>query len=162
MARWISLYIIFKMLFFCAFWKKSILVLTRSKYIAIKNWAIVNYQKPKKGSGGLMDKVSASQPQDCGFKPLMGHDYYNSYDISTGRFQEVDSGEIKYLFSGSINIENELSGVKINKFKLNSKMWKKITEIEIFGEKSFLKTKFSSCNDKHWYNVISCIKTTLN
>ena len=28
-----------------------------------------------KGSDGLMDKVSATQPRDCGFEPPTGHDY---------------------------------------------------------------------------------------
>ena len=37
-----------------------------------------------KGSVGLMDQVSASQPRDRGFEPHMGHDHDSSYDISTG------------------------------------------------------------------------------
>ena len=37
-----------------------------------------------KGSDGIMDKVSASQPRDRGFEPHMGHDHYSSYDTSTG------------------------------------------------------------------------------
>ena len=44
-----------------------------------------------KGSSGLMDKVSASQPRDHGFEPHMGHHHNYSYDTSTGWFQEVDS-----------------------------------------------------------------------
>ena len=42
------------------------------------------------GSGGLMDKVSASQSQDHGFDPHMGHDHNSSYDTSSGWFQEAD------------------------------------------------------------------------
>ena len=38
-----------------------------------------------------MDKVSASQPEDCVFEPHMGHDCDTSYDTSTGWFQETDS-----------------------------------------------------------------------
>ena len=37
-----------------------------------------------KGSNGLMDNVSASQPRDHGFEPHMGHDHDSSYDTSTG------------------------------------------------------------------------------
>ena len=37
-----------------------------------------------KGSDGLMDKVSASQPRDRGFEPHTGHDHDFSYDTSTG------------------------------------------------------------------------------
>ena len=33
-----------------------------------------------------MDKVSASQPGDSGFKPHTGHDHDSSYDTSTGWF----------------------------------------------------------------------------
>ena len=46
------------------------------------------------GSGGQMDKVSASQPWDRGFKPHMGHDHDSSHDTSTGWFQEADSSMI--------------------------------------------------------------------
>ena len=42
-------------------------------------------------SGGLMDKVSASQPQNHGFEPHTGHDHDSSYDTSTGWFQEADT-----------------------------------------------------------------------
>ena len=38
-----------------------------------------------------MDKVSASQPQDRGFEPHMGHDHDSSYDTNTGWFLEADS-----------------------------------------------------------------------
>ena len=44
-----------------------------------------------KGSDGLMDNVSASQPRDRGFEPNTGHDHDSSYDTSTGWFQETDS-----------------------------------------------------------------------
>ena len=44
-----------------------------------------------KGSGGLMDKVSASQPRDRGFETHTGHDHDSSYDTITGWFQEEDS-----------------------------------------------------------------------
>ena len=37
-----------------------------------------------------MEKASASQPQDHGFKLHTGHDHNSSYDTSTGWFQEVD------------------------------------------------------------------------
>ena len=61
-----------------------------------------------------MDKVSASQPQDCGFKPHSGHDHDSSYDASTGWFLEADSRVIK------ISCENLLHNqAKIVKFKLN-------------------------------------------
>ena len=36
-----------------------------------------------------MDKVSVSQPQDCGFEPHIGHDHDSSYKTSTGWFQEA-------------------------------------------------------------------------
>ena len=39
------------------------------------------------GRGGLMDKVSASQPGNRGFEPHTGHDH----DTSTSWFQEADS-----------------------------------------------------------------------
>ena len=35
-----------------------------------------------------LDKVSASQPRDCGFELHTGHDHGSSYDTSTGCFQE--------------------------------------------------------------------------
>ena len=40
-----------------------------------------------------MVKMSASQPQNCGFEPLTGHDhgYSNDNVTSTGWFQEADS-----------------------------------------------------------------------
>ena len=44
-----------------------------------------------KGSDGLMDKISASQPRHCGFEPHTGHDHKSSYDTSTGWFKEADS-----------------------------------------------------------------------
>ena len=43
-----------------------------------------------KNCGGLIDKVSASQPWDCELKPHTGHDHVSSYDTSTGWFQEAD------------------------------------------------------------------------
>ena len=45
------------------------------------------------GSGSLMDKVSASQPWDCGFESYTGHDHDSSYDTSKGWFQGADSRE---------------------------------------------------------------------
>ena len=48
----------------------------------------------QKRSGGLMDNVSASQPQDLGFEPHMGHDHDSSYDTSTGWLQEANPGVI--------------------------------------------------------------------
>ena len=39
-----------------------------------------------KGSGGLMDKVSASQPWDRGFEPHTGHGHDYSYDTNTDWF----------------------------------------------------------------------------
>ena len=42
--------------------------------------------KKKRGSGGLMDKVSATQPRDRGFEPHTGHDHDSSFDTSTGWF----------------------------------------------------------------------------
>ena len=44
-----------------------------------------------KWSGGVMVKVSASQPRDPGFEPHTGHDHDSSYDTSTGWFEEEDS-----------------------------------------------------------------------
>ena len=44
-------------------------------------------------SGGLMDKVSASQTRDRGLEPHTGHDHDSSYDTSSGWFQETDSRE---------------------------------------------------------------------
>jgi hypothetical protein len=43
------------------------------------------------GSGGLVVKVSASQPGDHGFGPYSGHDHVSLYDTSTGWFREADS-----------------------------------------------------------------------
>ena len=40
-----------------------------------------------KWSGGLMTKVSASQPRDCGFEPYTGHDHDSSYDTSNAWFE---------------------------------------------------------------------------
>ena len=37
-----------------------------------------------KGSRGLMDKVSASQPRDHGFEPLTGHDHDWSVPVLVG------------------------------------------------------------------------------
>ena len=42
-----------------------------------------------------MVKVSASQPQDRGFKPCMGHNHNLSYGTSIGWFQEADSRVLK-------------------------------------------------------------------
>jgi hypothetical protein len=44
-----------------------------------------------RGSGGIVVKVSASQPKDHVFEPYSGHDYVSSYDTSTGWFHEADS-----------------------------------------------------------------------
>ena len=44
-----------------------------------------------KGSGDLMDKVSATQPWDRKFEPHTSHDHDSSYDTSTGWFQEANS-----------------------------------------------------------------------
>ena len=49
------------------------------------------YQMFVKGSGCLMDKVSASQSRDRGFEPHTGHDHDSLDDTSTGGFQEADS-----------------------------------------------------------------------
>ena len=43
-----------------------------------------------KGNSGLIDKMSASQPEDHGFEPHTGHDHDSSYDTSTGWFQKAD------------------------------------------------------------------------
>ena len=43
-----------------------------------------------RGGNGLMDKVSASQPQDSWFEPHIGHDHDSSYETSTGWVQETD------------------------------------------------------------------------
>ena len=43
--------------------------------------------KMNKVSGGLMDKVSASQTQDCGIKPYTGNNHDSSNYTSTGWFQ---------------------------------------------------------------------------
>ena len=40
-----------------------------------------------------MYQVFASQPQDCGFEPHMGHDHDSLNDTSTGWFHEVDLRE---------------------------------------------------------------------
>ena len=62
-----------------------------------------------------MDKVSALQPRNRGFKPHKGHDHDFSYDTSTGWFQEADSRVIK------ISCKNLLHNrAKINKFKLDT------------------------------------------
>ena len=47
-----------------------------------------------KGSDGLMNKVSVSQPRDHGFEPHTGHDHDSSYATSIGWFQKADSREI--------------------------------------------------------------------
>ena len=46
-----------------------------------KDTSLIQYSI--KGSGGLVDKVSALQPQDRGFESHMGYDYDSSYDTST-------------------------------------------------------------------------------
>ena len=64
----------------------------------------------QKGSSGLMDKVSVSQPRNRGFELHTGHDYDSSYDTSTGLFQEADSRVIQ------ISCQNLLyNRAKINK-----------------------------------------------
>ena len=45
---------------------------------------LIDIPKIIKGSDGLMDKVSASQPLDGGFKSHTGYDHDSSYDTSTG------------------------------------------------------------------------------
>ena len=67
-----------------------------------------------KGSGGLMDKVSASQPQNHGFKPHTGHDHDSSFDTSTGWFQEADSRVINLTCDNLFH-----NRAKINMFKLD-------------------------------------------
>ena len=52
----------------------------------MRTWPLTMF----KGSVGLMDKVSALQPWDCGFEPHKGHDHDPSYDTNTGWFQKVD------------------------------------------------------------------------
>ena len=52
-----------------------------------------------KGSGGLMDKVSASQHRDHVFELHTGHDHIFSYDTSTSWFQEVDSSDFRTCFT---------------------------------------------------------------
>ena len=47
-----------------------------------------------KGSNGLMDKVSASQPRDRGFEPHTGHDHDSSNDTSTGWFRKRVLGTV--------------------------------------------------------------------
>ena len=42
----------------------------------------MNITVKSKGSGGLMDKVSASQPRGRGFEIHTGHDHDSSYDTS--------------------------------------------------------------------------------
>ena len=61
-----------------------------------------------------MDKVSASQPWDCGFEPNTGHNHDSSYDTSTGWFQEADSRVINRSCQNLF-----LNQAKINMFKLN-------------------------------------------
>ena len=48
-----------------------------------------------KGSDGLIDKVSASQPLDRGFEPHTDYDHDSSYDTSTGWFP--GSGQDSHL-----------------------------------------------------------------
>ena len=68
----------------------------------------------KKGSGGLMVKVSASQPLDREFEPYMGHD-----DTSTGWFQEAHTSVIQ------ISCENlHHDRAKINNLKLSDNILK--------------------------------------
>ena len=45
---------------------------TQTGYSSDKLLDVIKYRK---GSDGLMDKVSATQPRDCGFKPHTGHDH---------------------------------------------------------------------------------------
>ena len=42
-----------------------------------------------RGSSGLMDNVSDSQPRDCGSEPHVGHDQDFTYDTSTGCVSRV-------------------------------------------------------------------------
>ena len=59
--------------------------------IHFSNWCSNLTNPTFMGSNGLMDKVSASQPQDHGFEPHTCHNNDSSYDTSTGCFQEADS-----------------------------------------------------------------------
>ena len=59
-------------------------------YICIGNNIYLRVEPQVKGSGGLMDKVSALQPRDRGFEPNMGHNHDSLYDTSTGWFREAD------------------------------------------------------------------------
>ena len=54
---------------------------------------------PRKGSDGLMDRVSASQHRDRAFEPHTGHDHGSSYDTSSGWFQEADTRVINISFT---------------------------------------------------------------
>jgi hypothetical protein len=62
-----------------------------------------------KGDGGLVVKVSASQPRDHGFEPYTTPDHVYSHDIKTGRFEKADSTVIniscKNLFRNRRNID---------------------------------------------------------
>ena len=66
-----------------------------------------------KGSYGMMDKASASQPWDHGFEPHTGHDHDFSYDTCTDWFQEADTRVIN--ISCLILFHDR---AKINMFKL--------------------------------------------
>ena len=57
-------------------------------------WYTRPTKKEVKGIGGLIYKVSASQPLGRGFEPHTCHDHDSSYDTRTGWFQETDSREI--------------------------------------------------------------------
>ena len=72
-------------------WNKFLKISTQLCSVNISGQIFVHRIQVLKGSGGLMDKVSVSQPPDHGFKPHMGHDHDSSYDTSTGWFHEVDS-----------------------------------------------------------------------
>ena len=49
-----------------------------SRVVLIKSFLYGNFTVMRKGSGGLMVKVSASQPPDHGFERHMGHDHDSS------------------------------------------------------------------------------------
>ena len=56
--------------------------------------SVIFLKQRRGGGGGLMDKVSVSQPRDRGFEPHTGYDHDSSYETSTGCFQGADSNVI--------------------------------------------------------------------
>ena len=88
------------------------LYILNGHWIVILFWMVMTSCKV---GGGLMDKVSASQPRKHGFQPHTGHNHDSSYVTSSVWFQEMDSMIKMILISSEKLLHNR---AEINMFKL--------------------------------------------